>query len=337
MNVSVIVITHNNSSIIKECLKSIISQLSDKDQLIILDNGSMDGTYELLQENSDIDILIREEINIGISKGRNKAANFAKNEYLFFVDADMIVHNGSIDSLKKCTSDIVIGIYYNTGEGLVWYRETKSKYLSGKDSVCFSPVTLNNFYTMSGGFSAIKYELFMELNGFDSFFDNATMEDIDFEIRALNKNKTVSITSSISGTHCKNELNKKKFLLWCISCGKGNARLFFKSHNTKIQLPKTKYYPRYPFFSIVNFIGLIGSLVLVILNPCFGIAGIIFSLSLFYFHYIDLFKFLKNKKNILTKHKVMFLLSLDDILTNLSLTIELVRLYIKRRGISNDG
>ncbi len=336
MNVSVIVIAHNNYSIIEECLKSVSSQLTDKDQLIVLDNASVDGTYELLCNNSCIDLLIREKSNIGISNGRNKAASFAENEYLFFVDSDMIVHEGSIDSLKKCNSDIVIGVYYNIGEGLVWYRETKCKYLSGKNSISSVPVTLNDFYTMSGGFSAIKHDLFMELNGFDSFFDNATMEDIDFEIRALNKNKTISITSNILGTHYKNELNKKQFFLWCISCGKGNARLFFKSHSNRIQLPKTKYYPRYPFFSIVNFITFIVSLVLVIINPYFGSICMIVSLLLFYIRFMDLFKFWENKKNSLAKYKFMFLLSLDDILTNLSITIELARLHIKKRGISDD-
>lgn len=332
MNVSVIIITHNNYSIIKDCLDSITSQLSSEDQLIVLDNNSTDGTYNLLQKNPYIDLLIKENINIGISKGRNKAASFAKNEYLFFVDSDMILHKGTIQSLKKYNSDIIVGIYHNLGQGLVWYREIKSKYLSKKNFVHCNYVTIENFYTMSGGFSAIKTNVFNELNGFDSFFDGATMEDIDFEIRALNKNKTIIITNRILGTHYKDELNKKKFFLWCINCGKGNARLFFKAKKNNITLPKTKYYPRCPIFCLLNFMCFIFFAFLINIYPYLSITGIFLSFYAYYIYFSDLFKSDKRKKI-----KTSMLLYIDDIITSISFFIETIRLKTKERDtISND-
>ena len=334
MNISVIVITHNNFSTIKNCLASIESQLSDNDQLIVLDNNSTDGTYKLLQDNPNIDFLIKEKNNLGISNGRNKAASYAKNDYLFFVDSDMIIHDGSIEALKKYNNDIIIGIYYNFGKGLVWYRELKSKYLSQKNLIKLEQVTLENFYTMSGGFSAIKTDVFNELNGFDCFFDNATMEDIDFEIRALNKNKSIIITSDILGSHYKDELNRKKFFSWCVSCGKGNARLFFKARKNSAKLPKTKYYPRFPLFCTLNFFGICFSILLTIFHTQIGLLSLILSLTLYYFNFANLFKL--SKKNKRKALLATLLLYMDDIITSISIIKETFKLYIKESDITQN-
>jgi glycosyltransferase involved in cell wall biosynthesis len=86
---SVIIPMFNSEKTLIEALYSALKQLSEKDEVIIVDDGSTDSSYKLAQQMQDPRIrLLKNDKNKGISFSRNKALEVATGDYITFLDAD---------------------------------------------------------------------------------------------------------------------------------------------------------------------------------------------------------------------------------------------------------
>ncbi len=92
--VSIVIPCYNATSLLKHCLKTVLQTRYPNFEIIIIDDYSSDGTYEILLEEynkkSNIKIL-RNEKNFGPSKTRNSGIKAAKGKYIAFVETDMEV------------------------------------------------------------------------------------------------------------------------------------------------------------------------------------------------------------------------------------------------------
>lgn len=88
--ISVIVPVYNVLPYLKECLDSVISQSFPDFEIIIVDDGSTDGSIDLCREYalSDSRITIIAQKNGGVSVARNTGIAASRGEYICFVDAD---------------------------------------------------------------------------------------------------------------------------------------------------------------------------------------------------------------------------------------------------------
>jgi len=88
--ISVCMATYNGERYIREQIDSILCQLNSEDELIISDDGSMDGTLEIVKEYIDTD----KRIKLLSGPGKGVIANFenaimqAKGEYIYLSDQD---------------------------------------------------------------------------------------------------------------------------------------------------------------------------------------------------------------------------------------------------------
>ena len=90
-SVSVVLASFNGSNFIIEQVVSILKQLREDDELIILDDKSSDNTVELLRNIGDSRIKIyQNSINIGVIKTFEKAMALANGDYIFIADQDDI-------------------------------------------------------------------------------------------------------------------------------------------------------------------------------------------------------------------------------------------------------
>src|SRR3972149_5566353 len=91
MKISVIIPTYNETSVIGECLRSLSKQSYKDFEIIVVDDGSTDSTFQSASKfqipNSKFQILHGEHLGAGAA--RNLGASHAKGEILVFVDADM--------------------------------------------------------------------------------------------------------------------------------------------------------------------------------------------------------------------------------------------------------
>lgn len=97
--VSVIMPAYNCQNTIQESVNSVIQQTYSYFELIIVDDGSTDNTYEVLKIFQDLPkiIILRSNINNGVGYSRNVAISKARGQYIAFLDSDDTWHK---DKLK---------------------------------------------------------------------------------------------------------------------------------------------------------------------------------------------------------------------------------------------
>ena len=98
MRASVIVVTYNSRSYIAACLRSIEAELGADDELIVVDNGSTDGTAALVRAEFPRARLVA-GTNIGYAAGNNQGAQLARGEHLVLLNPDTVVRPGTLAAL----------------------------------------------------------------------------------------------------------------------------------------------------------------------------------------------------------------------------------------------
>ena len=89
MDLSIIIINWNSVEFLRECLRSIFAQANDFSfEVIVLDNGSFDGSAEMLADEFSEVRFIQGEENLGFAKANNLASQIALGKYLLFLNPD---------------------------------------------------------------------------------------------------------------------------------------------------------------------------------------------------------------------------------------------------------
>jgi glycosyltransferase involved in cell wall biosynthesis len=102
--ISAILSVYNSKKYLEKCLDSIISQSLKAWELIIIDDGSNDGSDYILNKYSLKDQrfkLIKNSKNLGLPASLNKAIGFSTTEFIIRVDADDISHPNRFEVLYK--------------------------------------------------------------------------------------------------------------------------------------------------------------------------------------------------------------------------------------------
>jgi glycosyltransferase involved in cell wall biosynthesis/GT2 family glycosyltransferase/tetratricopeptide (TPR) repeat protein/ADP-heptose:LPS heptosyltransferase len=195
--VSIIIPVFNNVEFTTRCLESIIRYVpGERFEVIIVDNGSSDGTGRFLRcLEGDVRIIIN-ETNHGFSQACNQGAAVAQGEFIIFLNNDCVSTPGWLDALiKKAREDNQIGILgskllYPDGTiqhaGIVaGYRNKEifpyHVYL-GKPANYPPANKCREFQMVTGACLMIRTQLFRELGRFDEAYVNGH-EDLDLCLR----------------------------------------------------------------------------------------------------------------------------------------------------------
>lgn len=109
--ISVIINVYNGEKYIKKCLDSIINQTYRNIEILIINDGSVDNTLDIIKQYKDKRIRIINQKNIGLSLSRNVGIENSKGDYLYFVDVDDFIEKDTLEYLyklsKKYNADLV--------------------------------------------------------------------------------------------------------------------------------------------------------------------------------------------------------------------------------------
>ena len=97
--VSIVVPVYNAEKYIRECIDSIINQKYQNIELILVNDGSTDNSYDIINGFNDNRIIIINQENQGVSTARNIGIEAAKGDYFCFVDADDLLETDFIYSM----------------------------------------------------------------------------------------------------------------------------------------------------------------------------------------------------------------------------------------------
>ena len=86
--VSVIINAYNSEAYIADAIKSVLNQSRAVDEIVVIDDGSIDATRQVVEEFADQGIKFIQQQNMGVSAARNKGIRETTGEYIAFLDAD---------------------------------------------------------------------------------------------------------------------------------------------------------------------------------------------------------------------------------------------------------
>jgi len=97
--VSVLIPFYNSRDYVEETIESVLSQNFNDFELILVDNQSTDGSYELIQKYADDNRvkIFQNEVNIGMCGNWNQSLSYAKGEYIKYLFADDLLYPNALE------------------------------------------------------------------------------------------------------------------------------------------------------------------------------------------------------------------------------------------------
>ena len=133
IKISIIIPVYNAEIYLTKCIESVINQNYTNLEVILLNDGSTDGSAFICEKFQQLDDRIKylSHTNIGVSQTRNIGLNIASGDYVVFVDSDDWVDPDFIESYITSANETCADLFY---QGLVWEYPNNSipKHLPNK-------------------------------------------------------------------------------------------------------------------------------------------------------------------------------------------------------------
>jgi glycosyltransferase involved in cell wall biosynthesis len=179
--VSVLMTAYNREVLIAEAIESVLTSNYPNFELIIVDDRSTDNTLKVIQEYAAKDQRIRyylNEKNLGDYPNRNKAASYAKGEYIAYLDSDDKMYP---DGLGKCIDAMLK--FPEAGIGMHWAQSKGEAFkMTGKEAVQ-SHFFKYPFLIVGPGGTVLKRSAFEAMKGYPEKYGPAN--DMYFNLKAV--------------------------------------------------------------------------------------------------------------------------------------------------------
>lgn len=192
---SIIIPMFNTEKYIGECLDSIMMQNFSDYEVIVVDDGSTDGSCEIVSRyiKGKLNINLLKQKNSGVSAARNLGIEKARGKYIIFVDSDDFLVNESLEFLMNTLLenndlDMLFFNYYEVGSKKMNKHIFRPQFLGKKIS---ENTAIQGLLTDVGGFCWNKvYKRSLLL---DSRFDTQItfLEDLLFNVSVVTKAKRI--------------------------------------------------------------------------------------------------------------------------------------------------
>ena len=103
--VSFILVTLNRGNLINNVLVSARDYITENDELIIIDGGSIDNTLEVIEEHSDLVSVLISEKDISASNALNKGILISRGKYIRAINDDDVMHKDSFETAINILED----------------------------------------------------------------------------------------------------------------------------------------------------------------------------------------------------------------------------------------
>lgn len=238
LKLSIVIVSYNTKNILLDCINSINQSDIDKSilEIIIVDNGSNDGTLELIQElKKNIKIkLIKNERNIGFGAANNKGIRQALGEYILLLNSDILLEKDTLSkqlrfaqenpiyvasTCKLILSNNKIDPACHRGFPTVWASLTyfsklekllpKTKLFGQYHQGWKNLEAVHEVDAISGAFFWIKKEILQQVGLFDEGFFMYG-EDLDLCLRLRQKKYKIAFYPQNTALHLKGKSGRNK-------------------------------------------------------------------------------------------------------------------------------
>jgi hypothetical protein len=202
MKMSVIIPVHNGGHEFHLCLEALAASTRRPEEIIVADDASTDGSADLARQHGAA-VLSLHGAPHGPAFARNRGAEKARGELLFFLDADVAIHADALARTERYLTEhpeiaAVFGSYDaqpRAGGLISRYKNLLHHYVHQHSQ--------REASTFWGACGAIRREAFASLEGFNEVYERPKIEDIEFGLRLRRAGFRVWLCPDIQVTHLK--------------------------------------------------------------------------------------------------------------------------------------
>lgn len=201
VTVSVIVPVHNGGETFKQALSSLSGLLPAPDELIVVADGSTDGSADLARQRGFEVIELAQRG--GPAVARNAGAEHARGEILFFVDADAAP---AADAVKRVKDALSAGCEYAAVFGSYDDEPAAANFFSQYKNLFHHYVHQTgrgDAFTFWAGCGAVRRDLFVAMGGFDERYRRPSIEDIELGYRLKAAGHRILLNKGLQVKHLK--------------------------------------------------------------------------------------------------------------------------------------
>lgn len=229
--VSVIIPVFNSKATLKACLDSVLAATSHfgDAEVIVIDHGSTDGSYELLCSGYGHIARIVQQKGGTIAALRNHGARLAQGEYLCFVDSDCVISEQHLENAMGVFERVgpdATGCKYDLPSSPHWVEETWAGLHRRAQDGYVNYLNAGNF--------VIKRTVFEKVGGFDERLP--TDEDSDLGGRMLAAGFNIYEAHDVSAVHLGNPKSMVGFFKKELWHGSGMFRMHRRPYLDKVFL-----------------------------------------------------------------------------------------------------
>ena len=180
--ITVIVTCYNHEKYIEQCLRSVFNQTYQNIELIVLDDGSTDGSKQIILKtlkDSPFEVRFESHKNMGVVKTRNKGIELINGKYFLFVDSDDYLPDDYVEELYSCAINHQADIVYCD----LFNFEKNEFYLKAQEFELHSLLVSNYISNCSLVNKAILKDTY-----YDEKLSGKKLEDYDFFLNLIINN-----------------------------------------------------------------------------------------------------------------------------------------------------
>jgi glycosyltransferase involved in cell wall biosynthesis len=200
---SVIIPVHNGAATLARCLEAIAGARDANHECIVVDDSSTDDSA-VIARSFPVRLLELSDGPLGPAYARNRGAEIACGDILFFVDADVLI---APDTLTKVVDSFFVDQGYDAVFGSYDDMPEAMNFLSQFKNLSHHFVHQNaneKAVTFWSGCGAIRRDLFLSTGGFDEArYPRPSIEDIELGSRLIRAGYNIRLDKSIQVKHLK--------------------------------------------------------------------------------------------------------------------------------------
>lgn len=199
---SIVVPVYNGGADLKKCLQSIAASSWRSIECVVVDDASDDGMTGIAADSIGARVIWLKNQR-GPSRARNRGVEEATGDIIFFVDADVVVHEDTIEKAVRVLQNspetaAVFGSYDTSPENASFISQYRNLYHHWIHQTARTDAS--TFWT---GCGAIRRSVFIDAGGFNESFDRPSIEDIEFGGRLLASGHKIRLEKEMQCQHLK--------------------------------------------------------------------------------------------------------------------------------------
>lgn len=201
LKISVVIPVHNGAQTLAKCLEALYRSKCPPYEVIVVDDCSTDDSLVVAKRFPCR--VIELETNCGAASAKNRGAEKAGGDVIFFTDADVLVEEGSLSLIAQDLADPDISGVVGLLCSELGYNNFSSQYKNLWMHYTYArlPRYVGVFYTSA---AAIRRTVFQQTTGFDENYRGASVtEDTEFGQRLLTAGHTIYLDKRLVVKHDK--------------------------------------------------------------------------------------------------------------------------------------